>query len=63
MVVPDDLAAALERMPRAAEAFAALTGSERYAVLHTVIAAPNPATRANRVARQVEILRGAAAAE
>lgn len=32
------------RIPRAAEAFPALTGSERYAVLHTIITAPNPAT-------------------
>ena len=63
VVVPDDLAEALARIPRAAEAFAGLTGSERYAVLHTVITAPNPATRANRVARQVEILRGAATAD
>jgi len=54
--VPDDLAAALDRDPAAAVLFAGLGSSERYAILHQVITAPNPGVRANRVVRQLELL-------
>ncbi|QCU77121.1 hypothetical protein E7744_01940 [Citricoccus sp. SGAir0253] len=54
--VPEDLAAALAASPRAGEAFAGLTGQNRYAVLHRVRTAPSPASRANRLARLVGML-------
>jgi len=54
--VPDDLLAALAASPRAAELFAALNGQNRYAVLHRVITAPSPASRANRLAKLVGML-------
>ncbi|GAA3649115.1 YdeI/OmpD-associated family protein [Microbacterium marinilacus] len=51
--VPDDLAAALVASPAAAELFAGLNAQNRYAVLHRVLTAATPATRANRIARLV----------
>ncbi|CEA07920.1 hypothetical protein BN1051_01246 [Arthrobacter saudimassiliensis] len=54
--VPEDLAAALAAVPGAAAAFAALTGQNRYAVLHPIITAPNAAVRRRRVAKAVGLL-------
>lgn len=54
--VPDDLAAALAADPAAARTFAELRGMNRYAVLHRVVIAANPETRAKRIARFVDQL-------
>jgi uncharacterized protein YdeI (YjbR/CyaY-like superfamily) len=54
--VPADLAAALARNKRAATAFAALDATNRYAVLHRLMTATLPATRARRLATFVEML-------
>jgi uncharacterized protein YdeI (YjbR/CyaY-like superfamily) len=54
--VPADLRAALDAVPDAARAFDALTKAERYSVLHPVVTAATPATRAARIARHVERL-------
>ena len=56
ITVPDDLAAALAAEPAAAAAFAALDGTNRYAVLWRVHTAATPATRAKRVAALVAML-------
>jgi uncharacterized protein YdeI (YjbR/CyaY-like superfamily) len=53
MTVPEDLAAALAAEPAAAAAFAALSASDRFAVLFPVHTAATPATRARRIAAQV----------
>lgn len=47
--IPDDLAAALAASPMAGSAFAALNGADRYSVLHRLLTASNPATRATRL--------------
>ncbi|MFC7403305.1 YdeI family protein [Citricoccus sp. GCM10030269] len=54
--VPDDLAAALAASPAAAETFGRLKGQNRFAVLHRVVTAPSPASRANRLAKLVGML-------
>jgi uncharacterized protein YdeI (YjbR/CyaY-like superfamily) len=54
--VPDDLQAALEASPAAAEAFAALDGQNRYAILHRVQTARRPETRARRIETFVAML-------
>jgi uncharacterized protein YdeI (YjbR/CyaY-like superfamily) len=54
--VPEDLAAALASDPAAQEAFEALDGTNRYAVLHRVLTAATPATRARRIATLVGML-------
>ena len=54
--IPEDLAAALEVSPAAAETFAILTGQNRYAVLHRIHTAPSPTSRANRLAKLVGML-------
>ncbi len=51
--VPDDLRAALDADPAAAEFFAALDASNRYAILHRVNDAKRPETRARRIAKYV----------
>jgi uncharacterized protein YdeI (YjbR/CyaY-like superfamily) len=56
ITVPDDLAAALSAAPAAQEAFEALDGTNRYAVLWRVHTAASPATRAKRIAALVEML-------
>ena len=56
MAVPDDLAAALAAVPGGAEAFAALGGTERYAVLWRVHTAATRETRARRIAAAVASL-------
>jgi uncharacterized protein YdeI (YjbR/CyaY-like superfamily) len=53
--VPEDLAAALERAGLT-DAFAKLSGTNRYAILHRVQTAKKPETRARRIAKHVEEL-------
>jgi uncharacterized protein YdeI (YjbR/CyaY-like superfamily) len=47
--VPDDLRAALDAAPGAAEFFAGLDSNNRYAILHRVQNAKKPETRARRI--------------
>jgi uncharacterized protein YdeI (YjbR/CyaY-like superfamily) len=54
--VPDDLRAALDASPRAAEFFETLKGQNRYAILHRVQTAKKPETRARRIATFVAML-------
>ncbi|MGT2425391.1 YdeI/OmpD-associated family protein [Amnibacterium kyonggiense] len=54
--VPEDLAAALAASPAAAARFAELTRTNRYAVIHRTVTAPNAAVRANRLAKLVALL-------
>jgi uncharacterized protein YdeI (YjbR/CyaY-like superfamily) len=54
--VPDDLRRALDDNPAAAEFFATLTGSNRYAILYRVEDAKRPETRARRIEQFVEML-------
>jgi uncharacterized protein YdeI (YjbR/CyaY-like superfamily) len=54
--VPDDLQAALDANPAAAEAFAGLSSQNRYAVLYRTHDARRPETRARRIAQFVEML-------
>jgi uncharacterized protein YdeI (YjbR/CyaY-like superfamily) len=54
--VPDDLQAALDANPAAAEAFAGLDKQNRYAILHRVQTARRAETRARRIATFVEML-------
>jgi uncharacterized protein YdeI (YjbR/CyaY-like superfamily) len=54
--VPDDLRVALDASPAAAEAFAALDGTNRYAILHRVQTAKRPETRARRIEKFVAML-------
>ncbi|RJK94936.1 hypothetical protein D5H78_13145 [Vallicoccus soli] len=54
--VPDDLAAALAAEPAAQELFGRLSGQNRYAVLHRVVTAVRPETRARRIAQYVGML-------
>ena len=56
IVVPDDFAAALAAAPVAESRFASLKRGERFPILHTIITAPSEATRAKRIARQIELL-------
>ena len=56
ITVPDDLADALAAEPAAKEAFDALDGANRYAVLWRVHTASTPATRARRIATLVRML-------
>ncbi|GAA4893706.1 uncharacterized protein YdeI (YjbR/CyaY-like superfamily) [Stackebrandtia albiflava] len=48
--VPEDLAAALAASPEAAASFDALSRQGRYSVLHRVLTAAKPETRARRIA-------------
>jgi uncharacterized protein YdeI (YjbR/CyaY-like superfamily) len=54
--VPADLAAALDADPAARAAFDALSGQNRYAVLHRVVTAVRPETRARRIEQHVAML-------
>ena len=54
--VPDDLQAALDENPAAADFFARLDKQNRYAILHRVQTAVRPDTRARRIAKLVEQL-------
>lgn len=51
--VPPDLQAALDAAPAAARAFAGLTKTQRYAVLHPVVTAATDTVRAARIARHI----------
>lgn len=55
-VVPDDLQAALDAVPAAAEFFATLNGTNRYAILYRVGDAKRPQTRAARIEKFVAML-------
>jgi uncharacterized protein YdeI (YjbR/CyaY-like superfamily) len=54
--VPDDLQAALDANPKAAEFFATLRGSARYAILYRLQDARKPETRQRRLAKFVGML-------
>jgi uncharacterized protein YdeI (YjbR/CyaY-like superfamily) len=54
--VPEDLAAALKKSPKAQKFFASLDGQNRYAILHRLMTAKKPETRAKRLALFVEML-------
>jgi uncharacterized protein YdeI (YjbR/CyaY-like superfamily) len=56
ITVPDDLSAALAAEPAAQQAFDALDGQNRYAVLWRVHTAASPAARATRIATLVQML-------
>jgi uncharacterized protein YdeI (YjbR/CyaY-like superfamily) len=56
ITVPDDLTAALAAEPAALQAFEALDGTNRYAVLWRVHTAGTPTTRAKRIAAAVQML-------
>lgn len=55
-VVPDDLAAALAREPVAAARFEAMTKAQRYSILHPLMTAVTPETRARRLAKALGAL-------
>ncbi len=54
--VPDDLRRALDASPAAAEFFATLTGSTRYAFLYRLHHVTDPSRRAQRIATYIELL-------
>ena len=54
--VPDDLQAALDANPKAAEFFATLKGSNRYAILYRLQDAKKPETRQRRLEKFVGML-------
>jgi uncharacterized protein YdeI (YjbR/CyaY-like superfamily) len=54
--VPDDFQAALDAEPAAAEFFARLGSTKRYAFLYRIGDAKRPETRAKRIAQYVELL-------
>jgi uncharacterized protein YdeI (YjbR/CyaY-like superfamily) len=54
--VPEDLQAELDRNPAAAEFFATLTGSRRYAFLHRLHNVKTPKARARRISSYIELL-------
>jgi uncharacterized protein YdeI (YjbR/CyaY-like superfamily) len=54
--VPPDLQEALDAHPPAAEFFATLTGSRRYAFLHRLHHVQDPRRRAERIERYIELL-------
>jgi len=57
-VVPDDLATALAADPALGERFEALTRAQRFSVLHPLMTAATPETRARRLAKLLTGLRG-----
>lgn len=54
--IPAELRAALERNPGASTAFAALSRSEQYTLLHPVISAPSEALQSQRIQTLLERL-------
>lgn len=55
--VPDDLAAALKKSPQARKFFESLDSRNRYAILHRLMIARKPETRAKRLEMFVTMLR------
>jgi uncharacterized protein YdeI (YjbR/CyaY-like superfamily) len=55
--IPSDLAAALRRSPGAKKFFESLDSRNRYAILHRLMIAKKPETRAKRLTTFVEMLR------
>lgn len=53
---PEDLVAALDASPTAAATFTGLNATNRYAVLHRILTAPNATVRGNRLAKLVAML-------
>jgi uncharacterized protein YdeI (YjbR/CyaY-like superfamily) len=60
MEPPADLAVALADSPRASRAFAGLSRSARYSVMHPVLTAPTEEARVGRIARAVARLEAGA---
>ncbi len=56
MAVPDDLRAALDQSPAAAEMFESLNKTNRFAILHRVTTAVRPETRRSRIEKFVAML-------
>jgi uncharacterized protein YdeI (YjbR/CyaY-like superfamily) len=56
IAVPDDLRAALDENPKAAELFAKLDSTNRYAILYGIQNAKRLETRARRIAKFVDML-------
>lgn len=56
VTVPEDLQRRLDANPRAAESFAALNSTNRYAILYNVHDARRPETRARRIEKYVRML-------
>lgn len=56
-VVPEDLAAALAAAPELGERFEALSRAQRYSILHPLMVAATPETRARRLEKALETLR------
>ncbi len=54
--VPDDLVRALAKRPAAKAAYATLDATNRYAILHRLMTAKQPATRTRRLATFVDML-------
>lgn len=54
--VPDDLAAALAKQPKAKAAFEKLGSMGRYSILHRLMLAKQPATRARQIAAAIDKL-------
>lgn len=54
--VPDDLATAFKKKPKAKKFFDTLTSQNRYAVLHRIQTAKKPETRARRIEQYVEMM-------
>jgi uncharacterized protein YdeI (YjbR/CyaY-like superfamily) len=57
MIVPDDLAAALEAEPRAKKTFEGLDSQNRYAILYRLLDAKRPETRQRRLEQFLQTLR------
>src|SRR6185503_5523573 len=55
--VPEDLEAALRKSPQARKFFASLDSRNRYAILHRLMIAKKPETRAKRLAAFLAMLR------
>jgi len=56
ITVPDDLTAALDANPAAAEFFATLNSINRYAILYRIGTVKRPETRARKIAQYVQML-------
>jgi uncharacterized protein YdeI (YjbR/CyaY-like superfamily) len=54
--VPSDLQLALDGNPKAQRLFSKLDGANRYAILYRIHNSPKPETRANKIAKYVQML-------